>query len=90
MSRKFKELIRNGAFDNALSIAKQQVPKWDQIKKKIIRRAWAYTYTNRGSYHMDKNIRTAFQYYCLAFFMWPFSAAPLKGIIKIVRKVYYR
>jgi glycosyltransferase involved in cell wall biosynthesis len=62
----------------------------NHIKKRIIRRAWAYTYTNRGCYHLDKNIRTAFQYYCLAFFMWPFSAAPLKGIIKIVRKVYYR
>ena len=58
----------------------------DKVNKTTLRRAWAYTYLNRGAYHADRSVSEALNYYCRAFLQWPFSLKPAMGILKVVRK----
>ena len=83
MSKNVEE--RQRCSDRIMQSFIQRYP--NHAKKKFLRQAWAYTYINRGFYHMDKNIGTALSYYCRAFLMWPFSLRPMIGVLKIARKV---
>lgn len=52
------------------------------LPQSIIRRAWAYTYCNRGSYYRNIDLKSSSQYYIRALKSNLFTVMAYKGLIK--------
>lgn len=82
MSKNLEE--RQRCSDKIMHTFLMRFPEY--VKKAVLRRAWAYTYMNRGEYHAKRNFSVALHYYYRSFLEWPISLKPIWGATKVIGK----
>lgn len=86
MSKNVEE--RQRCSDRIMKNFAQSFPTY--IKKNVLRKALAYTFSNRGDYQSKRNIPKALRYYLRSFLYWPLTLEPMKRASKaLLKKIIY-
>jgi glycosyltransferase involved in cell wall biosynthesis len=80
MSKNIEE--RQRCSDRIMNRFIQNFP--NSVKKNSLRKAFSYTFTNKGNYHSKKQIAKALKFYILAYLYWPLTLVPAKKILRIL------